>query len=232
MHTIVEYPSSQHQAEGLADEVAAQLAQSLADKGRATLAVPGGTTPGAFLTALSKAEIDWAHVSVLLTDERFVAEQDARSNMRLLRETLARNAASAATFVSLYAPAEFPESVLGEIAQAVEAVLPIDVCVLGMGADMHIASLFPEGDRLSEALANDCASVLLPMRAKGAIEPRLTLTAPVLEAARHLHLLIRGAEKVEAISRATAEPSLENAPVKLLLERPNLTIHIADGELT
>ena len=55
-------------------------------------------------------------------------------------------------------------------------MLPISVLLLGMGVDMHTASLFPDADRLNEALSLE-APILLPMRAKGANEPRVTLTA-------------------------------------------------------
>ncbi|MBZ0128127.1 MAG: 6-phosphogluconolactonase [Rhodobacteraceae bacterium] len=229
MHQFKEYADSDQQAAALAVCVAAQLRETLAAKGRATLAVPGGTTPGRFLVALSRADIDWPRVSVLLTDERFVPQESPRSNTRLLRETLLQNSAAKALLVPLFAPARVPEEALARLSDGVRAVLPLDVCVLGMGADMHIASLFPGADRLAEALAPDCPDVLLPMRAAGAPEPRLTLTAPVLSSARHLHLLIKGRDKRAALDRAGTLPAID-APVAILMGRDRLTVHFTERD--
>lgn len=212
----------------LAATVARELAAAVDAKGSATLAVPGGTTPGPFLTALSKADLDWSKVRVMLTDERFVPESSDRSNTRLLRGTLLQNSAAAATLVPFYREADTPEDVLDELGSAITTALPLDVCVLGMGADMHTASLFPGADRLHEALA-DNAPVLLPMRAPGAPEPRLTLTAPVLRAAGSIHILIAGADKKAALETAQTIGPAAEAPIRVILSAPTrVTIHYAD----
>ncbi|WP_255418332.1 6-phosphogluconolactonase [Oceanicella sp. SM1341] len=200
----------------LAGRVAGLLAEAIAARGRATLAVPGGTTPGPFLELLSETDLDWSRVSVMLTDERFVPESSERSNTALLRRTLLKGRAAAATLVPLTAEGESPEAVLPGLAEAVRAALPLDVCVLGMGADMHTASIFPGADKLAEALAPD-APELLPMRAPGAPEPRITLTAPVLSSARHIFVLLTGAEKAEALARALTPGPTEEAPVRAVL---------------
>ncbi len=229
MVTFAEYRSGAVQAAALAGLVAGQLAAALAVKGRATLAVPGGTTPGAFLRVLAQARIDWARVSVLLTDERFVPETSTRSNTKLLRATLLQGPAAAANLVPLYKEAAQPEDVLGDLSDGIRKVLPLDVCVLGMGTDMHIASLFPGADRLAEALSPDCPDVLLPMRAPGAPEPRLTLTAPVLRATDHLHLLITGPEKRAAFEAAEQPGPTHEAPVRLILTaRGNIIVHYTE----
>jgi 6-phosphogluconolactonase len=89
---------------------------------------------------------------------------------------------------------------------------------------MHTASLFPGADRLAEALADDAPN-LLPMRADGAGEPRITLTAPVLKGAQHIHILITGADKRDALERAAKLPVTE-APVRCVLD--DATIHWAE----
>lgn len=226
MQTIIEeYADRDILAKALADRVADELRAALSEKGQATLAVPGGTTPGPFLTALSAQPLDWAQVRVMLTDERFVPETSDRSNTRLLRETLLQNAAGAAQLVPFYSPAGQPEDVLDDLTAAIRAALPLDVCVLGMGADMHTASLFPGADRLEDALAPD-APLLLPMRAPGAPEPRLTLTAPVLQAAGHRLILITGAAKLDALHIAVQDGPIAEAPVRAVLSRP-VTVHYA-----
>jgi len=165
----------------------------------------------------------------MLTDERFVPESSDRSNTRLLRETLLQNNAAAAQLVPFYQEADTPEDVLEDLSKAISAALPLDVCVLGMGEDMHTASLFPEADRLDEGLDLNGSAVLLPMRAPGAPEPRLTLTAPVLRAARNIHILTVGKGKKSAFEAAMVEGSTSEAPIRVVLDAPNqVDVHYAD----
>jgi 6-phosphogluconolactonase len=173
---------------------------------------------------LSGVDLDWANVAVVLNDERWVPESSDRSNTRLLRERLLRGRAAQARLVPLYAPAEQPEEMLEALADGLRPHLPISVLLLGMGADMHTASLFPGADRLEEGLSAN-APLLLPMRAEAAGEPRITLTAPVLRGAFNIHILITGQEKREALERAmTLSPS--EAPVRAVLD--NATVHWAE----
>ena len=85
----------------------------------------------------------------------------------------------------------------------VAAALPIDVLVLGMGADMHTASLFPGAPELPAALAAD-APALVAIHPPGQPEARLTLTAPVLRGASVIHILITGPDKLAALETALA----------------------------
>ena len=146
-----------------------------------------------------------------------------RSNTALLRRTLLTGPAAAATLIPLYAPTDMPEESLDALSDRIAGVLPIDVMLIGMGADMHTASLFPGADRLEEALS-DAAPVILPMRAPGAPEPRITLTAPVLRAAMDIHLLIMGEDKKAALRQAEGMKPID-APVACLL--PAAQVHYA-----
>jgi 6-phosphogluconolactonase len=218
---LVEYPDADFLFLRLADRIAGELADFLRREGRASFCVPGGTTPGPVFDTLSGVDIDWSKVAVFLNDERWVGEDSPRSNTRLLRERLLRDKAAAATLVPLYAPADQPEDRLEALAEGLRPHLPISVLLLGMGADMHTASLFPGADRLAEALAPD-APPLMALRADAAGEPRITLTAPVLRSAFRTHILIRGAEKRAALERAlTLDPS--QAPVRTVLD--HATVH-------
>ncbi|MEE9453221.1 MAG: 6-phosphogluconolactonase [Paracoccaceae bacterium] len=229
MPDFMHYPDRTTLMENLAEDVAAQLADVLEMKGKATLVVPGGTTPSPFLKLLSKAPLAWKNITVMLSDERFVPESSPRSNTRLIRETLLQNTAAAARFIPLYKPAAQPEDVLDDLAKNIARSLPIDVCVLGMGADMHTASLFPQADRLAEALDPETLHNLLPMRASGADEPRLTLTAKTLRSAKHIHILLTGADKKTALEQALIEGPATQAPVRAILNAPaNVEIHYAD----
>lgn len=221
---FVEYPDSDFMFLSVADKIASELGEFLRRDGHATLCVPGGTTPGPVFDTLSGVDLDWANVAVFLNDERWVGEDSPRSNTRLLRERLFRGPAAAANLIPLYAPAPNPEDRLAELAQGLLPHLPISVLLLGMGADMHTASLFPGADHLAEALSADAPS-LMALRADAAGEPRITLTAPVLKAAFRTHILVRGQEKREALERAmTLSPS--EAPVRVVLD--TATVHWAE----
>jgi len=217
------YPDRAALMAGLASVMVKELATALRI-GPATLSVPGGTTPGPVFDALSVANLDWARVFVLLNDERWVGEDSPRSNTRLLRERLLQRKAAAATLLPLYAPAPKPEDRLEQLAQTIAPHLPISVLLLGMGNDMHTASLFPSADHLSQALSPD-ASVLMALRADAAGEPRITLSARVLQAAHHIHILITGPEKRQALDRAQTLPP-ELAPIRTVLDQA--TVHWAE----
>ena len=216
------YPDRGTLMRSLAELVADQIRAAHATKEVATLAVPGGTTPGPFLSALSEADLPWAEVRVLPTDERRVSELSERSNHRLIAEMLMQNAAAAAQLVSLQEP------VIGSLEKRVEAVLPLDVLVLGMGADMHTASLFPDAPELAAALAPD-APAILEITPPSQPEARLTLTARVLRAAGVIHILITGPDKLAALHTALADGPVEQAPVRAILTAPApVTVHYAE----
>lgn len=212
LHT---YPDRELMMLRVAQRIASELRETLQSQGRATLSVPGGTTPGPVFDTLSGADIDWGNVAVMLNDERWVPEGHPRSNTTLLRQRLLVDRAAAATLVPLVADTPTPEDALEDLSEGVQAYLPISVLLLGMGADMHTASLFPGADRLAEALASD-APPLMALRAEAAGEPRITLTAPVLRAALRIHVLITGDEKRAALETATRLPP-ERAPIACVL---------------
>ncbi len=218
------YPDREMMMLSLADKIAGQLGEFLRRDGKATLSVPGGTTPGPIFDTLSGVDLDWANVAVVLNDERWVPESSDRSNTRLVRDRLIRGRAAQARLVPLYAPGDAPEPMLEALSDGVAPHLPISVLLLGMGTDMHTASLFPGADRLDEALSAQ-APILMALRAEAAGEPRITLTAPVLKAAFNIHILIIGAEKRAALERAQTLTPTE-APVRAVLD--NATVHWAE----
>ena len=220
---LLEYPDAEMMMMNLADTLAGELKNTLLTHETASLAVPGGTTPGPIFDSLCSVDLDWSRVKVMLTDERWVPETSDRSNTRLLRSRLLVDRAADAEYVPLYADAETPEEKLPDLADAMEAALPISVCLLGMGADMHTASIVPGADQLDLALNG--ADRLVAMRAPGAPEPRITLSASVLNAAMNRHIVIIGPEKRAALEKAqTLSP--QEAPVAAILN--GTTVHWAE----
>ncbi|MFQ1700880.1 6-phosphogluconolactonase [Loktanella agnita] len=221
---IVEYPDSEMMMMDLADTLASELKNCLLTHDHASFAVPGGTTPGPIFDQLCDVDLDWSRVHVMLTDERWVPESSDRSNTRLLKERLLVNKAAEAVYVPLYADAREPEEKLGALSKTLTPELPVSVMLLGMGADMHTASIFPGADQLDRALNGD--DTLLAMRAPGAPEPRITLSAKVLRDAMSRHLVIVGGEKRAALERAR-HLTPQEAPVAAIL--PGTTVHWAES---
>lgn len=221
---LIEYPDRDFLFLRAAGMMASELRSALKHEERISFGVPGGSTPGPIFDTLSEVALDWDRVDVLPSDERWVPETSDRSNARLIRQRLLRNRAAAATLHPFWRPTATPDEALDELTEMVTPHLPFNVLWLGMGEDMHIASIFPDADRRDEALAPD-APPLLPIRRPGEAEVRLTFTLPHLTSAMSLHLLLLGADKKAALLRA-GELSPAEAPVAGILA--SAKIHYAD----
>jgi 6-phosphogluconolactonase len=206
----------------LSRELAAQLAHSLgaaiAARGLASLVVSGGNTPVRLFEILRTQPLDWSRVCIALADERWVDVKDAGSNERLVRDVLMKEKAAAARFLGLKNGAPTPD--LGAVSAwetFARVPRPFDAVVLGMGDDGHTASWFPGADNLDEAIDFGARSLVLPMRAPAAPEPRLTLTARVILRARALALHIEGADKLETLARALGPGPIVQMPIRAAL---------------
>jgi len=196
--------------------IAAALDLALAERDRAQIALAGGETPKAAYRLLGGQHLPWERVDVLLGDERWVSREDPSSNARMLGETLlAREPGSQASFHPVPTELADPQA----SATAYEALLKalcagdpprFDLILLGLGDDGHTASLFPGTDA---PLVNDRAVTI----GEGKGLPRITLTAPVLSAARQVIFLVSGAGKQQALRRLLdpLEPA-DRTPARLV----------------
>ena len=223
MTDFLEYNDREELVSSVAKILASDLNAAIKDRENVMFSVPGGSTPGPIFDKLCEFDLDWRRVSIILNDERWVPESNERSNTKLLRERLLIKKATLATYISMYSDTITPELGIPKLKKRVDPNLPISVLLFGMGADMHTASLFPGGDKLEEALSNN-APTLLPMRAAGAMEARMTLTAQVLNSSRFKHLVIFGEEKRKAFEKAIDLPN-SIAPVSAIL--PGASVHWA-----
>ncbi|HCI08372.1 6-phosphogluconolactonase [Ascidiaceihabitans sp.] len=206
----------------VAQKIVGDLKTALLTQENVSFVVPGGTTPGPIFDILCAADIEWNRVHVMLSDERWVPDDNDRSNAKLLRDRLLVNRAAAAKFTPFYVPDVEVADACKDVSEKLASEWPISVLVLGMGADMHTASLFPQANGLDAALRAD-ADALLPIQAEGQ-EQRVTLSAPVLNSAISKHIVIFGDDKRAALD--VAKGSLpEVAPVAAVLD--GATIHWA-----
>lgn len=217
---FIEYADEEMMSIDLANQLAGDLGSALEHQDRALFVVPGGSTPGPIFDVLCDAQLDWSRIDVCLSDERWVPEVHIRSNTKLVRERLLVGRAAKATYLPLYVRAEAPEAVLAELESMIQPRLPISVLLLGMGADMHTASLFPGTEGLEAALAHN-APVLVAMRPKKVEDVRVSLSARVLNAAVAKHVVITGNDKRKALERALTCRK-EQAPVAAILDETDV----------
>ena len=213
---VIEYADRAAAARGLADQMADGLRAHLQAGGPVTLAVPGGTTPGPVFDLLCAEELAWDRVTILLTDERWVPDTHERSNAGLIRERLLQGPAAQAQFIPFYKAGITADAATEVLSSDLSGHLPLSVLVLGMGADMHTASLFPEAQGLAAALHPDAPAVCA-ITTDSQPEPRITLSAPVLNGALDKHLVIFGDDKRQAL-KAAMELEPAAAPISAVIQ--------------
>jgi 6-phosphogluconolactonase len=196
-----------------AARIALELTKALDERGQASLALAGGTTPKATYEALAGLPLDWSRIDIFFGDERCVPAEHEDSNYRM---------AKAALFDRISIPAARVHRMQGELAdhdaaaRAYEKELPdrIDVVVLGIGEDAHTASLFPGAAALREDVRR-----VLPVVGPKPPPQRLSLTPPALQSARLCLVLSSGAGKAEPTRRALKDPiDIVNVPIQLARE--------------
>ena len=221
------FSSKDKLAQALAEAVAENLNAGLDERGSASLAVSGGSTPKRFFEVLgAREDIDWENVTVTLVDERWVDEGSDRSNARLVKDNLLAGPAAAATFVPLYAGTPEPDAAGIDAANktVAEVPAPFDAVILGMGNDGHTASFFPGGDTLEDALNSD--GPVLAIHAPGAGEPRVTFTLPRLLDTRAVYLHIEGEEKAQVLDKALETGPVESMPVRAVLSQNHIPVSL------
>ncbi|OFK90302.1 MULTISPECIES: 6-phosphogluconolactonase [unclassified Eikenella] len=215
------FPSPSTQAAALAEAVANCLRDCLHTQGHAVLAVSGGRSPIALFEALSQAKLDWPDVTITLVDERLVPPRHADSNAALVRRHLLQHAAAAARFLPLVGEQTDVSDPAAALAEAEAAFPTPDIIVLGMGADGHTASLFPQAPQLAAAVSPECRSKLVHTSPVTAAHERISMSLNALAAVPQLLLSIQGADKRAVLEQAAAMPSNER-PISLLLHRTNV----------
>ena len=210
----------------LAQDIAQRLAAAIQVRGFAVLSVSGGKSPVALFEALRVMDIDWSRVRITLVDERCVPRNHPDSNALLVQSHLQQDLAAKAQLVfmvtSASEPLDTPAAQAKAAGIALLAASPADVLVLGMGADGHTASLFPEAPNLAEALdlrnTQTCVAIELAQPPANAPYARITQTLAQILSARHIVLPLTGADKLNTLQQAwkQATPAL---PISFVLQQ-------------
>ena len=207
-----------------AERIATAIDLALDQRDRAQIALAGGSTPALAYERLGQEHLPWERVDVLLGDERWVSASDPASNARMLAASLlAQEPGRHACFHPVPTQLASPEASATAFAALLRQLCPgdppvLDLVLLGLGDDGHTASLFP-----GTAAAREQEQLVTVGAGKGL--ERITLTAPVLSAARQVVFLVSGEAKRQALSRLL-DPgeSAERTPAKLVQPRSPILV--------
>jgi 6-phosphogluconolactonase len=209
------------------DDPAAAVGELLAEQARrgGLIVLTGGSTPGKAYERAAALEPDWSKVDLWWGDERAVPPEDERSNYRLAKETLLDRLTEQPASVHRIRGELEPADAAGELDKELEDVR-LDLLLLGLGPDGHVASLFPGSPQLG---IEDRRATSGP----AGLEPwvdRITLTLPEIRSASRIVFLVSGASKAEAVARSFGgkiSPDvpaslvlLTSSPVEVFLDRP------------
>jgi len=226
MYLLNEFKEKSDLDEALANKVAELLTNAVALRGKASIAVSGGSTPKGFFTALSKKDLSWKNITITLADERWVPMDSDESNTRLVHENLIQNKAVQAKFFHLKQGEEFTEQTLNDLNFAAESsLLPLDVLILGMGEDGHTASLFPCSDQI-EACLDSSTAPLLKVVPKTAPHERISFSFAHLKRSENTILHISGAAKKQVLNKALAKNDIQEMPIRAFLQAPSIDTNV------
>ncbi|HEY7934265.1 MAG TPA: 6-phosphogluconolactonase [Solirubrobacteraceae bacterium] len=231
MTRLITFADADAAAERAAAEIAQRIGQAREQRGSAHLVLSGGGTPERTYELLVGALREWQGVEVWFADERCVGPEDEQSNYRMAREKLLQHVPLAPERIHRMEGELGPEQgaqrygeLLSGVAPGEERLPVLDVVVLGIGPDGHVASLFPEASTLKAPERAVCLGVHDSPKPP---PQRITLSLAMLRAARGCLLLATGASKAHAITGALGEPT-PRVPASLL-RRERLTVILDDA---
>lgn len=182
----------------------------LADQISCRLLLSGGSTPGAFYTALGQAPVDWTKFTIGLVDERWVDETDAGSNASLIRETLGAASNPDPIFIPMKTDHATPHEAADEVDDLYRALCPPSLTILGMGPDSHTASWFAQAPEYDAVCAVDhdrlVAAVTAPNNEiTNGYTLRMTITGKMLALSEKSYVIIKGNDKVNLLRQCLSQ---------------------------
>jgi 6-phosphogluconolactonase len=223
-----DYESPVEMADAVAEEIGQFIATTIATKGEALIALPGGKTPIPIFQRLAKARIDWKRVTIIPTDDRLVPITSPLSNVATIAQYFLP---TGARVLPIMVNGRTDYHAAGEAADAELAELnwPPDLVWLGVGADGHTASIFP-GPDLEDALKGPdgrrAVGVMPDPLPSEAPVARVTLSRAAILSARALLLTLSGAEKRAVVERALKDGPSSSTPIGLILANVKVPVDI------
>lgn len=218
MKPIVEIlPDRDALIERAAEVMVNQIRSAIAERGRCSIALSGGSTPKPLYQSLAQADLPWQQLVILWGDERYVPHDHADSNARMAREAWL-NQVPIPTEQILPMPtgsgnpsqdAAQYEQTLRQFFDLAEGLPAVDIILLGMGDDGHTASLFPQTEALT------VRDRLITVGNHDG-DPRITFTVPLINQGRNVLFLIAGANKQDALRHVFGEADPHSYPSKLI----------------
>lgn len=223
-----DYDSADEMADAVAGDAAFIVESAIDARGAAVIALPGGKTPLPIYDKLAAAKLDWKRVTILPTDDRLVPMGDAMSNVTAIAKVFLPKGVRVLPITS-EAASDYRAAGRAADARLQDVHWPLDLCVLGVGADGHTASIFP-GPDFEEAVngpkerrAIGLMPQPLPPEAPVA---RVTLTRAAIAASRALMIAVSGRAKRDVIEAAIAEGPLSRYPIGRVLADVELPVDI------
>jgi 6-phosphogluconolactonase len=213
--------------------IAERLRRAVREREACSLVLAGGRTPRGVYEQLPAAGVPWERVRWFWGDERFVPPDHEASNYRMARESLLERIRPPDRNVfPIPTDAGSPQEAARRYERMLRGLFPgaafpaFDLVLLGLGADGHTASLFPGGPECEER-SRWCLASFAP--AGTAVRERVTLTLPVLNAARCVAFLVTGEDKRNALSALLAPGAVAELPAQRV-RAARSQLHVA-GEL-
>ena len=215
------YPTPALMTAAAGTEILRAIRQAVGERGIFSLALSGGETPRALYRRLAETadadEPDWSCVHLCFGDERMVHPDDPASNYGMVRDELIAHVPIPAGNVRRIRGERPPGVAAREYAADLGGLIArtggkLDVVLLGLGEDGHTASLFPGTDAVRERTQPVVA-------VQAAVGPRVTITLPVINAAREVIFLVEGGAKADIVRRVL-EPAPGEQPLPASLVDP------------
>ena len=190
--------------ETAATAIAGMMADAIAARGECALALCGGSTPTPVYQELATVAVRWAQVTIYFGDERAVPATHPESNFGMARRALLDLVAVPADRIHRM---EAERADVDAAAREYDRLLPprLDLLLLGVGSDGHTASLFPNSPAVGETRRRVLAVASPPLPLPPQVR-RMTITPPVITAARRVIMLVRGNEKAGLLQRILEGP--------------------------
>ncbi|MEM9386866.1 MAG: 6-phosphogluconolactonase [Pseudomonadota bacterium] len=221
--TIERFATREEATSALSGVMAVAIERAVGADRRAWLCLSGGSSPVSLFRTLGRQTLPWGSVDLTLSDERWVPVDHADSNEALVRRELLQGPGAAARLHGLYREQPAPEDAVDAVNRHFATLdEPFDYCLLGMGADGHTASLFPDATNLAALLSEReaAAAVYVPRLS----QPRITLSPPRLLASREIGLLLFGDEKLIVLERAMGGDDPAELPVRCVLQQARVPV--------